>query len=100
MHRCGQQGAVYCVCKVDRASKILMVTVDANSLTKAIKDTLLCMNIPQSHCRGQCDDGASSRSGSKSEVVTQIAKEEQETCISTALGMPSTWMLQILSKMS
>ena len=27
-----------------------MATVDANSLLRAIKDTLLCMNIPLSHC--------------------------------------------------
>ena len=27
-----------------------MVTIDANSLVRAIKDTLLHMNIPLSHC--------------------------------------------------
>ena len=68
-----------------------MVTIDTNSLVRAIKDTLLRMNIPLSHCRGQCYDGASSMSGSKSGVATQIAKEEQRAlylhCFGHALNL-------------
>ena len=68
-----------------------MATIDANSLVRAIKDTLLRMNIPLSHCRGQCYDGASSMSGSKSGVETQIAKEEQQAlylhCFGNALNL-------------
>ena len=54
-----------------------MANIDANSPVRAIKDTLLHMNIPLSQCRGQCYHGASSMSASKSGVATQIAKEEQ-----------------------
>jgi hypothetical protein len=54
-----------------------MATIDANSLVAAIKDTLLRMNIQLSNCRGQCYDGASSMSGSKTGVATQIAREEE-----------------------
>ena len=68
-----------------------MATIDANSLLRVIKDTLLCMSIPLSHCRGQCYDGASSMSGSKSGVATQIAKEEPRTlylhCFGHALNL-------------
>ena len=68
-----------------------MASINANSLVRAIKDTLLRMNIPLSHCRGQCYDGASSMSGSKSGVATQIAKEEQRAlylhCFGHALNL-------------
>ena len=54
-----------------------MATIDANSLVRAIKDTLLHVDTPLSHCQGQCYDGVSSMSGSKSGIVTLIAKGEQ-----------------------
>ena len=68
-----------------------MSTIDASSLVRAIKDTLLRMNIPLSHCRGQCYDGASNMSGSRSGVATQIAKEEERAlylhCFGHALNL-------------
>ena len=68
-----------------------MSTIDASSLVRAIKDTPLRMNIPLRHCRGQCYDGASSTIGSKSGVVTQIAKEEERAlylhCFGHALNL-------------
>lgn len=68
-----------------------MAAIDAHSLVRAIKDTLLRMNIPISDCRGQCYDGSSNMSGSKSGVATQIAKEEQRAlyihCFGHALNL-------------
>ena len=52
-------------------------TIDANSHVAATQDTLLRMNIQLGDCRGQCYDGASSMSGSKTGVATQIAREEE-----------------------
>ncbi len=47
-------------------------SINAECLTHAIKDTLLRMNISLSSCRGQCYDGASTMSGSKTGVVARL----------------------------
>lgn len=52
-------------------------SINADCLTKAIKDTLLRIGVKISECRGQCYDGASNMSGIKNGVATQIAKEEK-----------------------
>ena len=41
-----------------------------------LKDTLLCMNVPISNCRGQCYDGASNICGIQNDVADQISSEE------------------------
>ena len=52
-------------------------SIDANSLVRAIKDTLIRLNLPISDCRGQCYDGASNMSGCKNGVATQIMADEK-----------------------
>ena len=52
-------------------------SIDANSLVRAIKDTLIRLNLQISDCRGQCYDGASNMSGSKNGVATQIMADEK-----------------------
>lgn len=54
-----------------------MAKIDSDSLVRAIKDTLLRMNIEISKCRGQCHDGASNMTGSRNGVAVQIAREEK-----------------------
>ena len=43
---------------------------------KALKDVLLCYNLPVSKVRGQSYDGAANKSGSKNGVVTKIQEIE------------------------
>jgi hypothetical protein len=50
----------------------LETTTSAN-IVSTIKDALLRMDLSISNCRGQCYDGASSMSGSRSGVATQLA---------------------------
>ena len=52
-------------------------SINADCLTKAIKDTLLRIGVKISECRGQCYDGASNMNGIKNGVAIQIAKEEK-----------------------
>ena len=51
-------------------------TIDANTLTAAIRDVLLRMNLTMAQCRGQCYDGASNMTGSKHGVAAQLLAEE------------------------
>ncbi len=51
--------------------------ISAESLTHAIKDTLVRMNVSLSQCRGQCYDGASNMSGSRNGVAAKLALEEK-----------------------
>ena len=68
-----------------------MAKIDANSLVRAIKDTLVRMNVQLTNCRGQCYDGASNMSGSRNGVATQIAREENRAlyvhCFGHALNL-------------
>ncbi len=61
-------------------------SINAECLTHAIKDTLLRMNISLSNCRGQCYDGASAMSGSKSGVVARLCSEEKCAMYSHCYG--------------
>ena len=51
-------------------------TIDATTLTSAIHDVLLRMGLKLSMCRGQCYDGASNMTGSKTGVATRLMAEE------------------------
>ena len=66
-------------------------TIDADSLTAAIRDVLLCMGLKISQCGGQCYDGASNMAGSKHGVATQLLSEEprsiQTHCYGHALNL-------------
>ena len=50
--------------------------ISAATIVDAIKDTLLRLNLPLTKCRGQCYDGASNMSGSRSGVAKQLRDEE------------------------
>ena len=51
-------------------------TIDANTLTAAIRDVLLRMNLAMAQCFGQCYDGASNMASSKHGVAAQRLAEE------------------------
>ena len=47
-------------------------TIDANTLTAAICDVLLRMNLSIAQCRGQCYDGASNMASSEHGVAAKL----------------------------
>ena len=65
--------------------------IDAKSLVHAIRDTLICMELPHPQCHGQCYDGASNMSGSKGRVSAQLLFEESRAvytqCYAHALNL-------------
>ncbi len=61
-------------------------SIKAECLTHAIKDILLRMNINLSNCHGQCYNGASTMSGSKSGVVARLCSEEKHAVYSLCYG--------------
>ena len=50
--------------------------IDASTLFTVIKDVMIRFNLPLSKLRGQCYDGCSTMSGSKSGVAKRIMDEE------------------------
>ena len=61
-------------------------TIDANTLTAAIRDVLLRMNLTMAQCRGQCYDGASNMTGSKHGVAAQLLAEEPRALLTHCYG--------------
>lgn len=53
--------------------------ISADTLVQVIKDALISMNMSLKKCRGQCYDGASNRSGTKTGVAKQLKNEEPRT---------------------
>ena len=51
-------------------------SIDADTLTRVIKDTLMRLNLSLTRVRGQCYDGASTMSGAKSGVAKRIQELE------------------------
>ena len=66
-------------------------TIDATCLEHAITDTLLRMGVSLSQCRGQCYDGASNMSGSRSGVAAKLLAKEKRAlyihCFAHALNL-------------
>ena len=66
-------------------------SIAANVLVSVLKDTLLRLNLKITQCRGQCYDGASNMSGTKSGVAMQIATAESRAvymhCYGHALNL-------------
>ena len=60
--------------------------IGASTLTDTIKDTLLRMGLSLSQCRGQCYDGASNMSGSRSGVATRLLAEEKRAVYTHCYG--------------
>ena len=63
-----------------------VTSIDAETLTATIKDTLIRLNLPLTKICGQCYDGASAMSGSKSGVAKRIWSQEQ--FLHTAMATP------------
>ena len=61
-------------------------TIDATTLTSAIRDVLLRMGLKLSMCRGQCYDGASNMTGSKKGVASQLMAEESRALLTHCYG--------------
>ena len=51
-------------------------SIKADVLVQVLKDTLLRMNLPVAHCRGQYYDGAANMARARHGVATQILHEE------------------------
>ena len=61
-------------------------STDAETLTTTIKDTLTRLNLPLAKIRGQCYDGASAMSGSKSGVAKRIQDLEPRAVYTHCYG--------------
>lgn len=61
-------------------------TIDSNTLTQSIRDSLTRLNLPISNCRGQCYDGASNMSGAKTGVAKQICDIERKAVYTHCYG--------------
>ena len=64
----------------------MVESLDATTLTGVIKDCLLRMNVALNKCRGQCYDGASNMSGTKSGVAKQISEDERRAVYTHCYG--------------
>ena len=63
-----------------------IVTIDANTLTAAIRNVLLHMTLVTAQCRGQYYDGASNMTGSKHSVAAQLFAEELRAHLTNCYG--------------
>ncbi len=63
-----------------------LVSTSADSIVFTIKDILLQLNLRLDMCRGQCYDGASTMSGRRSGVSTQIAGIEPRALYTHCYG--------------
>ena len=61
-------------------------SIKADVLVQVLKDTLLRMNLPLAHCRGQCYDGAANMAGARNGVATQILHEEPRATFTHCYG--------------
>ena len=61
-------------------------SIKADVLMQVLKDTLLRMNLPVAHCRGQCYDGAANMAGARHGVATQILHEEPRVTFTHCYG--------------
>ena len=54
-----------------------MPNTDADSIVRELEDVLLRMHLKLNKCRGQCYDGCSTMSGSKSRIAVEIRSKEE-----------------------
>ena len=79
-----QEQAVICLRTVDDSFKVeedflglyVLESIKSDCTFKALKDVLLCLNLPMSKIRGQAYDGAKNMCGSKNGVVKKIQEIE------------------------
>lgn len=63
-----------------------VASIDAATLTTAIKDVLIRLNVPFEKLRGQCYDGASAMSSSKRGVAKRISDLEPRAVYTHCYG--------------
>ncbi len=63
-----------------------MESTTSTVIVTTITDVLLRMNLSISNCRGQCYDGASSMSGSRSGVAIQLSQLEPKALYTHCYG--------------
>ena len=61
-------------------------SIQAKSLVAIIKDTLLRLNLKMELCQGQCYDGASVMSSTKSGVAATISSEKPRAVFTHCYG--------------
>ena len=64
----------------------MVPSIDADTLVKIIKDSLMRMNLSLAKCRGQCYDGASNMSGAKKGVAKQLSDIEKRAIYTHCYG--------------
>ncbi len=61
-------------------------STEASVIFSVIKDVMMRMNVSFMKIRGQCYDGATSKSGSRSGVATRIVREEPKAIYTHCYG--------------
>ena len=56
-------------------------SIEAECLTKVIKDTMIRLNLSMEKLCGQCYDGCSTMSGARTAVAKRISDEEPPLCL-------------------
>ena len=82
----------------DPVELIHLPKTDSNTLTCALKDSLIRLCLPISQCRGQAYDGASNMSGHLNGVAAQIQKEFQSALYVHCLAHCTTLCLQSVDR--
>lgn len=62
-------------------------SIASSSLVRIIKDVLLCMNLKLKYCRGQCYDGASNMTGTRSGAAKQLTDEDPRAVLTVSGGI-------------
>ena len=70
-----------------------VTSIDAATLTTAIKDVLIRMNLPFDKLRGQCYDGVNAMSSSKLGLPRGYLTLKIEQCTPTVMATLSIWLL-------
>ena len=63
-----------------------MPNTDADSIVRELEDVLLRMHLKLNKCRGQCYDGYSIMSGSKSRIAVEIRSKEERALYTHCYG--------------
>ena len=94
------------MCRIDEKFEVFeeflglysVPSIDAASLFSVIRDTLVRLNLPFSKIRGQCYDGCSTMSGSRSGIAKRVKDEEPCAVIYSLLQSLATsscqWLYQ------
>ena len=53
-----------------------ILSIEASSIMSAVRDTMICLNLPITNVHGQCYDRASNMRGLRTGVATQLQQDE------------------------